>query len=120
LGEHFNTIDLRVDGPGFEIEKLPHRAVTGVSLALPNVEPRMRMAILRQFATQRAHYKRKQIWASVTNVRTAQELEVCVTLGVPFVTGPAVSGPRRRPLGGHICPLDSLPPPMEVARREHC
>jgi hypothetical protein len=51
----------------------------------------------------------RRIWASVTNVRDAQELEACQALGMPFVTGPAVCDPQPRPLGARVVSLDHLP-----------
>lgn len=109
LGAAFNSIDLRVDDPDFEIEKLTTQAVAGVSFALPQGDRRTRMAALRHFAQHRAAYKQRRVWASVTNVRDAQELEACRALGVPFVTGPAVCEPQLRPLGGRVVTLDHLP-----------
>ena len=109
LGTHFKSVDLRIDDPGFEVEKLTLRAVAGVSLALPNVEPRRRMSVLRHFTARGDHYRRRLIWASVTNVRTAEELKACAALGVAFVTGPTVSRPQLRPLAGRTHALDALP-----------
>ena len=109
LGKYFSTITLRTEDPAFEIEKLATRAVTGVSLALPNREPRVRMSMLRQFASHRRHYNRKQIRVSVANVRTAKELEACAALGIPLVCGPAISGMRAEPSGGLRIAISALP-----------
>jgi hypothetical protein len=109
LGAAFNTIDLRVDDPDFEIDKLATQAVAGVSFALPQGDRRTRMAALRHFTQHRAAYKQRRIWASVTNVRDAEELEACQALGVPFVTGPAVCDAQPRPMGGRVVTLDHLP-----------
>lgn len=100
LGKYFSTITLRIEDPDFEIEKLATRAVMGVSLALPAREPRVRMSMLRQFASHRRHYNRKQIRVSVANVRTAKELEACAALGIPLVCGPAISALGSKPLAG--------------------
>lgn len=109
LEPYFGSVDLRIEDPGFEVDKLAQRAVAGVSYALPHREPRERMSMLRRFAAARSHYKRRQIWASVTNVRTPQELSACAELGIPFVTGPAVTGLNVQPLGGHVRPITELP-----------
>lgn len=109
LGPHFQTIDLRVDDPAFEIEKLSVHAVAGVSFALPAGDRRSRIAALRHFASRRSHYKQRRIWASVTNVRDREELAACVSLGVPFMSGPAVCKPQLLPLGGRLVPRGRLP-----------
>lgn len=105
----FNTIDLRVEDPDFQIEKLTTQAVAGVSFALPAGDRLMRLAALRHFTEHRNAYKQRRIWASVTNVRDAEELEACRALGVPFVTGPAVCGAQARPLGGRVVEFGQLP-----------
>ena len=109
LGPHFQTIDLRVDDPAFEIEKLSVHAVAGVSFALPAGDRRSRIAALRQFASRRSHYKQRRIWSSVTNVRDGEELATCVSLGVPFMSGPGVCKPQLLPLGGRLVPRGRLP-----------
>lgn len=109
LARHFQTIDLRVDDPGFEVEKLSVHAVAGVSFALPASDRRGRLAALRRFAGRRSHYKQRRIWASVTNVRDGEELAACVALGVPFMTGPGVCRPQGSPLGGRLIQRGELP-----------
>ena len=109
LGGAFNTIDLRVDDPDFAIEKLTTQAVAGVSFALPQGDRRTRLSALRHFTQHRAAYKQRRIWASITNVRDAQELEACEAHGVPFITGPAVCEPQSRPLGGRVMTPEHLP-----------
>jgi hypothetical protein len=109
LARNFQTIDLRVDDPAFEIEKLSLQAVAGVSFALPSTDRRARMAALRQFASHRGHYKQRRIWASVTNVRDGEELAACTALGVPFMSGPAICKPHPRPLGGRRVGRGDLP-----------
>lgn len=109
LGRHFQTIDLRVDDPAFEVEKLSVHAVAGVSFALPTGDRRQRIAALRQFASRRSHYKQRRIWASVTNVRDGEELAACTSLGVPFMSGPGVSRPQLVPLGGRLIERGDLP-----------
>lgn len=109
LGPRFTSIDLRVDDPGFEVEKLSPGAVAGVSFALPSGDRLTRFTALRQFAARRDLYRQRRIWASVTNVRDTEELAACAALRIPFVTGPAVSPPLTRPLGGLVLPLERLP-----------
>jgi len=109
LGQHFQTIDLRVDDPAFEIEKLGVHAVAGVSFALPAGDRRSRLAALRRFVSRRGHYKQRRIWASVTNVRDGEELAACVSLGVPFTSGPGICKPLQFPMGGRLVPRGRLP-----------
>lgn len=54
-------------------------------------------------------YKQRRIWASVTNIRDHAELEACETLGIPFVTGPAICAPQTRALGGRVVAPEHLP-----------
>lgn len=109
LGRTFERIDLRIDDPAFEVEKVPPGIVAGVSFALPLGDRRARLAALRRFVARRRAYKQRRIWGSITNVRTLAELEACEALGVPFVTGPAVCDPQSRPLAGRVATLDQMP-----------
>lgn len=69
LSGAFNTIDLRLEDPDFQVEKLTPQAVAGVSFALPPGDRLRRLAALRQFTGRRFAYKQRRTWASVTNVR---------------------------------------------------
>lgn len=109
LARYFTNIDLRVMDPDFQIEKQTFRAVTSVTLVLPQSEQRRRMAVLRRFASRLALYKTKQVWPAVTNVRSRAELQACADLRVPFVTGPAVCRMQTQPVGGRPRPLTDLP-----------
>lgn len=109
LSSVFNTVDLRVEDPAFEIDHLPPQAVAGVSFALPTGDRRTRLGALRRFTERRAAYKQRRIWASVTNIRDHHELEACEALGIPFVTGPAICAPQTRPLGGRVVAPELLP-----------
>lgn len=109
LSKYFTNIDLRTPDPGFEIEKLPTRAVTSVTMVLPDADQRTRLAALRRFTERLDLYKKKQIWAAVTNVRTKTELEACAKAHVPFVTGPGVCRMQTLPVGGRMQDLAELP-----------
>ncbi len=109
LSKYFGSIDLRTPDPGFEIEKLPVRAVTSVTMVLPPGEPIARMAALRRFAERLPLYRSKQIWPGVTNVANRAELEACIALKVPFVTGPGVCRLQTFPVGGQLHDLAELP-----------
>lgn len=59
---HVASIDLRLTGPGFEIEKLPLAAVTSITLMLPEGDAHQRLAALRRFAERLSHCKQRRIW----------------------------------------------------------
>lgn len=109
LEKYFTSIDLRTNDPAFQIEKLPERAVTSVTLTLPDGARAQRLAVLKRFAERMAFYKERKIWPAVTNVRTREELEACAAQHVPFVTGPAVCRLQTEPVGGRMQPMEALP-----------
>jgi len=109
LSRYVTNIDLRTQDPGFEIEKLPPQAVTSVTLVLPHGDQRARLAALRRFADRLHLYRKKQIWAAVTNVRNRLELDACIAAHVPFVTGPGVCRLQMTPVGGRMQPPEALP-----------
>ncbi len=109
LERYFTKIDLRTPDPGFEVEKLPHEAVTSVTLVLPEGDTRTRLVALRRFAERLSLFKQKRIWAAVTNVRNRTELEACIGFSIPFVTGPAVCRLQTEPVGGRMQDVRALP-----------
>ena len=109
LLKYVTNIDLRTQDPGFEVEKLAPQAVTSVTLVLPNGDQRARLAALRRFADRLGLYRKKQIWAAVTNVRNRVELDACIAAHVPFVTGPGVCRLQTTPVGGRMQPPEALP-----------
>ena len=109
LLKYVTNIDLRTQDPGFEVEKLAPQAVTSVTLVLPNGDQRARLAVLRRFAERLGLFRKKQIWAAVTNVRNRVELDACIAAHVPFVTGPGVCRLQTAPVGGRMQPPEALP-----------
>jgi hypothetical protein len=109
LDKYVGNIDLQTQDPGFEVEKLTPQAVNSVTLVLPDVDDRARLAVLRRFTERLDLYRRRQIWSGVTNVRTRAELLACAAARVPFVTGAAVCRLRTDPMGGRLQPLEALP-----------
>lgn len=109
LLKYVTNIDLRTQDPGFEVEKLAPNAVTSVTLVLPSGDQRARLAVLRRFAERLGLYRKKQIWAAVTNVRNRVELEACIAAHVPFVTGSGVCRLQTAPVGGRMQPPEALP-----------
>jgi hypothetical protein len=109
LGRHFSTIDLQVEDAGFEIESVPPDSINSVTFRLPDGDERQRTAALRRFMEKRDVFKRRKVWPAITNVRTKAELGACLREQVPFITGQAVCGPLREPVGGLPCSPVKLP-----------
>lgn len=109
LRRYFGTIDLQVADPGFAVEALPVDKINSVTFVLPDGEAKLRLAAIRRFAERREAYKGRRIWPAVTNVRTQGELELCFAMGVPFVTGRAVSSGLERPPVRPDTPASQLP-----------
>lgn len=110
LDPFFAEINLQVRDPAFEVEKLPPDIVSSVTLALPfDREPAERLAAIRRFMQKRDVYKKKRIWPGVGPVTTRAELEACVALRVPVISGPAVTPLAQRPVGARGVELESLP-----------
>lgn len=109
LDKYVANIDLQTHDPGFEIEKLTPQAVNSVTLVLPDVDARARLAVLRRFTDRLGLYRSRQVWSGVTNVRSRTELQACVAAKVPFVTGAGVCRLQMSPIGGRLQPLEVLP-----------
>ena len=90
LAPYFSFVDLQVSDPDFQIDALAIEAVNSVTLALPDTDEGGRMAAITRFMTNRDTYHRRRIWPAVTNVRTRRELDLCIKLRVPFLSGKAV------------------------------
>lgn len=109
LAGHFGQINLVVSDPGFEIEKMIQGAVASVGLVLPEGDAPARLAAIRRFMRNRETYKRKQVWPGVLGVATRAELDLCLHLRTPAISGPAVSDLTPGPIGAAMCELDALP-----------
>jgi hypothetical protein len=102
-------INLHVTDPDFEIAKLQPGAVSSVTLVLPDREPKVRIAAVRRFLESREVYKNKRVWPGVGPVADAAELEACLTLRAPVVSGPAVAKATATPVASRKFELDRLP-----------
>lgn len=109
LREYFGTIDLQVSDPAFAIDSLADGAANSVTFMLPPGDQATRLAAIRRFAANREHYKSRRVWFAITNVRTLVELETCCAQAIPFITGPAVTGPLDSPVGQRSAPTSMLP-----------
>lgn len=90
LEPYFSFVDLQVSDPDFQIDALMMESVNSVTLALPDTDEGGRMAAATRFMTHRDAYHRRRIWPAVTNVRTRRELDLCIRLRVPFLSGKAI------------------------------
>ncbi|QUD86719.1 hypothetical protein [Phenylobacterium montanum] len=109
LDPHFSQIDLQINDPGFDLENVPAGAVNTVTLRLPDGNEMVRSQAIRRFAEKRPTFKRLQISAAYTNVCTKAELTDCLKQPISFVSGYAVCGPLRKPVGAEDCPPADLP-----------
>ena len=109
LDPYFALIDLQTADPNFQIDTLATEAVSSVTLTLPDVDEGARWAAASRFMANRDAYQRRRIWPAITNVRSRRELEFCVKLRVPFLSGRAVCEPLSAPATPHQCGADRLP-----------
>ena len=109
LAGHFARINLVVSDPAFEIEKLAPGSVASVGLVLPDAEPppaRPPSAVSCRAArcSNASRYGR-----ACLGISTRAELDFCLELRAPALSGPAVSDLTRSPLGAVACEPDALP-----------
>ena len=121
LEPFFSRLDLRVSDPAFQIDELPLDLASSVTLVLPQGEEKARLAAVSRFMREGDAYRRKKVWQGVTDVRTRRELNHCVDLGAPFMTGAAVSDLLETPVGTmhlsslHLPMHEWSPAPLETA-----
>lgn len=109
LDPYFSQIDLQINDPGFDLDAVPIGAVNTVTLRLPDGNDMVRSQAIKRFAEKRATFKRLQISAAYTNVCTRTELMDCLKQPISYVSGFAVCGPQRKPVGSLNCEPASLP-----------
>ncbi len=91
LRQYFGFIDLQVTDPGFRVEKLAAGVVNSVTLVMTGSDQQARLSAVKRFMDNRDHYKRQKIRHAVGHIRNKTELDYCVALGAPFLSGPAIS-----------------------------
>lgn len=109
LEPFFGEISLHVADPAFEVDRLPPEMVSSVILALPDSGTATRVAAIRRFLQARSAYKKRRIWAGVCQVQTRAELDLCLALRAPLVSGPAVFPAGPFPVGPRAVDLAALP-----------
>uniref|UniRef100_B0SWY2 Uncharacterized protein n=1 Tax=Caulobacter sp. (strain K31) TaxID=366602 RepID=B0SWY2_CAUSK len=116
LEPFFSRLDLRVSDPAFQIDELPLDLASSVTLILPQTDEPARLAAIGRFLREGDAYRRKRVWQGVTDVRTRRELNHCIDLDAPFVSGAAVSDLLEAPVGTPH--LSSLHLPMHEWSRD--
>lgn len=110
LNPFFGRIDLRVSDPAFQVDDLPPDLASSVTLMLPTGVEAVRLAAISRFMRDAAGYRRKRVWQGVTDVRTRREVNACIELAVPFITGPGVTDLLETP--AHVSPCSALHLPL--------
>ena len=109
LDPHFSQLDLQISDPGFDLDLVPAGAVNTVTLRLPEGGEITRNSAIKRFFEKKQTFKRQNIGAAFTNVRTKAELDACLRVPITYVSGPAVSTPLSQPVGNLPCPEMRLP-----------
>jgi hypothetical protein len=115
LEPYFGRLGLSITDPAFQIDDLPADLTNSVTLTLPASEEKVRLAVLARFLKDPFAYRRRRIWQGVDDVRTARELDLCIRAGVPFLSGPAITGRMARPLSPGPCAAGALPLTLATA-----
>lgn len=117
LDPFFGELNLQVADPAFEVERLMPDMVSSVTLVLRDRDPATRIAAIRRFMQAKDVYKKKRIWAGVSQVQTRAELDLCLNLRAPVVAGPAVAALGPHPVGARSVDIDALPLTGDQASR---
>lgn len=102
-------INLQVSDPNFEIDKLAPGMVGSVTLVLPDAESSLRMSAAKQFLQARETYKKKRVWPGLGPVMNRGELETCLSLRAPVISGPGIARPAAKPVNLRAFDVDQLP-----------
>ena len=109
LGRFFAHVDVHVVDPDFEPDQIPTGSVHSVTLRLPDLDERARLAAMRRFIERRDHFERRQIRLGLTNVRARTEVHAGVRLGATWLTGRGVCGSMSEPVSASPMPVPALP-----------
>lgn len=109
LKPHFARLDLRVSDPAFQVEDLPADFASSVTLILPEGSESVRLSAATRFLRDGPLYARKRIWQGISELRTRRELNACVDLRAPFLSGPAITDLLETPTPTTACPSLHLP-----------
>ncbi|MDB5472068.1 MAG: hypothetical protein JWR84_3628 [Caulobacter sp.] len=106
---YFSYTDYQITDPEFEVAHLQREAVSSVTLRLPTADRRDRLIAMRTFLTRNDVFRRGEVWQAMTNVETAEEIQLAVKGRAPFLCGPAVTDLLTTPVGGQGAPVEQLP-----------
>ena len=109
LKPYFCFVDLQTSDPDFHIDAMTPESVNSITLSLPDTGESGRLAAVTRFMARRDAYRRLHIWPAITNVRTHHELDTCMKLRVPFLSGPAVCDRLTRPTDPISYTTDRMP-----------
>jgi hypothetical protein len=109
LEPYFSRIDLRVSDPAFQIDDLPPEVAASVTMVLPAATEAVRLAAVGRFMREAPAYRRKGVWQGIGDIRTRRELNACIELAAPFLTGSAITDLLERPTAVLPCSQLHLP-----------
>ncbi len=104
LGPYFSQVDVLILDPAFEPDQIPTGSVNAVTLRLPDLDERGRLAAMRRFVERRDHFERRHLRLGLTNLRTRTELQAALRLGVGWLSGRAVCGSMSEPVSPSTAP----------------
>jgi hypothetical protein len=88
---------------------LPPAIAASVTLVLPAATEAVRLAAISRFMREAPAYRRKGVWQGIGDVRTRRELNACVELSAPFLTGSAITDLLEAPAAVAPCSHLHLP-----------
>lgn len=109
LEPYFSRIDLRVSDPAFQIDDLPSDVAASVTMVLPAATEAVRLAAIARFMREAPAYRRKGVWQGIGDIRSRREVNACVELAAPFLTGSAISDLLEKPAAVLPCSHLHLP-----------
>jgi hypothetical protein len=109
LEPFFGEMNLHVADPNFEIDKLAPGVVGSVTLVLPDAEPSVRLSAAKRFLEARELYKKKRVLPGVGPLQNQAELDACLSLRIPVISGPAIAPTTIKPVNLRGFGVDQLP-----------
>lgn len=113
LRDYFGAVDLKTSNPDFPLYFMFSPCARSVTLAPDGRTAGARLQQIRSFLARMSEFRASRVWAAVADVQTQEELRLCIDMGAPFVSGPAVTPPMMEG-----APLVTAPPqalPLRVA-----
>jgi hypothetical protein len=98
-----------VSDPAFQIDDLPSDVAASVTMVLPAATEAVRLAAIARFMREAPAYRRKGVWQGIGDIRSRREVNACVELAAPFLTGSAISDLLEEPAAVLPCSHLHLP-----------